>query len=107
MDNKIRAIADAVLIIMFIAQGVYLRDKYNILSKKVDNLSKLISEMDGNVDYKTLKKLDLSDEDIAKVIKLVDDGKNLEAIKYLNNLKNLNHIEAYNIISKLIGNQDG
>lgn len=106
MDNKIRAIADAVLIIMIIAQGVYLRDKYNILSKKVDNLSKLISEMDGNVDYKTLKKLDLSDEDIERIIKLVDDGKKLEAIKYLNDSKNLSHIEAYNIISKLIGNQD-
>lgn len=106
MDNKIRAIADAILIIMFIAQGVYLRDKYNILSKKVDNLSKLISEIGGNVDYKTLKKLHLSDEDIAKVIKLVDDGKKLEAIKYLNNSKNLNHIEAYNVINKLIGGQD-
>lgn len=106
MDNKIRAIADAVLIIMIIAQGVYLRDKYNILSKKVDNLSKLISEMGGNVDYKTLKKLDLSDEDIEKIIKLVDDGKKLEAIECLNDLKNLGHIEAYNIISKLIGNQD-
>ncbi|MBS6105165.1 MULTISPECIES: hypothetical protein [Anaerococcus] len=106
MDNKIRAIADAILIIIFIAQGVYLRDKYNILSKKVDNLSKLISEMGGDVDYKTLKKLNLTDEDIAKIIKLINDGNKLEAIEYLNDLKNINHIEAYNIINKLIGGQD-
>ncbi|MBM0046161.1 hypothetical protein ACKRLN_07800 [Anaerococcus sp. DFU013_CI05] len=105
MDNKIRAIADAILIIIFIAQGVYLRDKYNILSKKVDNLSKLISEMSGDVDYKTLKKLNLTDEDIAKIIKLINDGNKLEAIEYLNDLKNLSHIEAYNIINNLIGSQ--
>ncbi|WP_296143218.1 hypothetical protein [uncultured Anaerococcus sp.] len=106
MDNKIRAIADAILIIIFIAQGVYLRDKYNILSKKVDNLSKLISEMGGDVDYKILKKLNLTDEDIAKIIKLINDGNKLEAIEYLNDLKNISHIEAYNIINKLIGGQD-
>lgn len=106
MDNRIRAIADAILVIVIIAQGVYLRDKYNILSKRVDNLSKLISEMDGDVNYKTLKKLDLKDKDIEKIIKLVDNGEKLEAIKLLNDLKNLNHIEAYNVINKLIVGKD-
>ena len=102
MDNTIRSVIDAILIIMIIAQSVYLGDKYKILSKKVDNLSALLSDMNVDVNYKTLKKLNLNDEDIEKVLKLFYEDKKLEAIKILKDLKDIDHMEAYNIINKLI-----
>lgn len=106
MITNVKSILDIIIIVVFIAEGIYLNDKYNILSKKVENLSKLISEKHINVDYETLRKLNLSDEDIKTILKLVDNDEKLKAIKFLTDVKNINHLESYNIINKLIGGRN-
>lgn len=71
---------DGILIIVIIAQSVYLGDKYKILFKKVDSLSALLSDMDIDVNYKTLKELNLNDKDIEKILKLFNEDRKLDSI---------------------------
>lgn len=97
MDGKINAI----IFFLIIANAVYADTKYRQLSKKVDNLSKLVSRLDGDVNYKLLKEHDLKDDDIEKILKLVENGGKLEAIKFLGEVKGLDHMEGYKISSQL------
>lgn len=100
---KIDKIFDAILLIIIIAQSIYISDMYKHLEDRVDNLSRIISNIDGDVNSKMLKELNLDDNDIEKILNLVYNGKKVEAIKLLNEIKGIDHMEAYRIISQLTG----
>lgn len=90
-----------ILLMFFIGQGIYFNDKLKRTNERIDYLSNLLSNTHGDINKKYLKDLNISDEDIEKILTLVKNDKKLEAIKLLNKNYGIEHMKALDIISKL------